>query len=99
MKKVIVALAVAASLSAPLMLSPAVAGDTLFGSLGDLASKARNAVRSVIPTQVMALESDGGNFRYYEFTPPNNANIICWVAAGTQKGAGGCYPKGTPTKY
>ena len=41
----------------------ASAGDTLFGSLGDLIVKGKNAFRDTIPTRAQALEADGGNFR------------------------------------
>ena len=68
-------------------------GDTMFGAVGDMAMKGRNAMRDTIPTTVQALESDGGNFRYYEFDAPKNDAWSCWGAAGTQKGFGGCYPK------
>lgn len=90
MKRKLLALAAAALFATS---SPLMAGDTLFGGLGDAAMKARNAMRSAIPTDVKALEADGGNFRYYEWVAPHNPNVICWVAAGTQKGAGGCYPR------
>jgi hypothetical protein len=90
MKKSILAVALAVAVS-----GSALAGDTLFGSLGDLAMKAKNSFRESIPTKVQALEADGGNFRLYSWTPDDNPNITCWVAAGTQKGAGGCYPKAT----
>lgn len=90
MKKLIAAIVLAFA-----TITPAHAGDTLFGSIGDAVMKGRNALRDTIPTTVKALESDGGNFRYYEWTAPQNRNIICWTAAGTQKGAGGCYPKET----
>jgi hypothetical protein len=86
--KVVVAGILALGLS-----TSALAGDTMFGSLGDMVSKGRNAMRTAIPTKVQALEADGGNFRLYSWTPDDNPNITCWVAAGTQKGAGGCYPK------
>lgn len=94
MKKTLLAALLAAS--AAMLSAPALASDTLFGAAGDAFSKARNALRSTIPTTVQALEADGGNFRYYEWEAPHNPNVICWAAAGTQKGAGGCYPKADP---
>ena len=94
MKKTLLAALLAASAS--MVTTPALAGDTLFGAAGDALSKIRNATRSTIPTTVQALEADGGNFRYYEWEAPHNPNVICWAAAGTQKGAGGCYPKANP---
>lgn len=93
MKKLIIistALAIAATATA------AQAGDTLFGSLGDAVVKARNAVRTAHPTEVKALEADGGNFRMYVFTAPGNKDVECLMIAGTQKGGAACYPKGQP---
>jgi len=77
-------------------LSPMIsyASDTLFGSLGDLVVKGRNALRTSIPTNVQALEADGGNFRLYSWTPSDNKNLTCFMVAGTQKGGAACYPKG-----
>ena len=72
----------------------ASAGDTLFGSLGDLIVKGKNAFRDTIPTRAQALEADGGNFRLYSWTPDDNRNITCFMVAGTQKGGSACYPKG-----
>lgn len=69
------------------------AGDTLFGSLGDLAVKARGAMAETIPSQMSAVEAAGGNFRVYFFTPPDNQALTCFIAAGTQKGGAACYPK------
>jgi len=74
-------------------MTTANAGDTVFGGLGDLVMKGRNAMRTSIPTQVFALEADGGNFRFYEFDAPRNPRWSCFVVAGTQKGGPACYPK------
>ena len=90
MKKILLAAAVMVAIS-----TPTLAGDTLFGGIGDLVMKGRNAMRDTVPTTVQALEADGGNLRLYSWTPSDNPSITCWFAAGTQKGGGGCYPKGT----
>lgn len=91
-KLVITSFAVCAVFAA----TEAQAGDTLFGSLGDAAMKIRNAGRTAHPTEVKALEADGGNFRMYVFTAPGNKDVECLMIAGTQKGGAACYPKGQP---
>lgn len=68
-------------------------GDTMFGAVGDMAMKGRNAIRDTIPTEVVALEADGGNYRMYMFDAPMNDAWHCLKIAGTQKGGAACYPK------
>ncbi|MDB4311965.1 hypothetical protein N9937_00905 [bacterium] len=95
MKKVLVAVAISMALIVPQV---AQAGDTMFGSLGDIAMKARNAMRDAVPTEAVAIEADGGNFRGYLFDAPFNPAYVCLFSAGTQKGGMSCYPKANPAQ-
>lgn len=90
MKKVLIAAAITSAMLMPL---PASAAGSMFGALGDAVIKGKNMFRGAIPTEASALEADGANFRYYEWIAPRNPRVICWGAAGTDKGFGGCYKR------
>lgn len=73
--------------------APAIAGDTLFGALGDAALKAKNLFRGTIETQTTSLETDGSNARVYVYDAPGNKYYTCHFIAASQKGGTSCYPK------
>lgn len=69
------------------------------GTLESMMMKAKNFFRSAVPTKVIAIESEGFNFRGYLLDAPMNDDMVCMIVAGENKGGMACYPKGENYKH